>query len=53
MPTSAKQRTLSCIALSIKEGKTPRSYSAEAAKMADSMSEEKLREWCGGPIKKE
>lgn len=52
MPVSKNQQTLSCIALAIKRGETPRSYSAEAAKMADSMPEEKLREWCKGPIEK-
>jgi hypothetical protein len=40
------QRQLFCIALSIKRGKTPRSYSKQAAKMADEMSEEVLREYC-------
>ena len=53
MPTSENQRTLACIALAMKRGETPRSYSTEAAKMADSMSEEKLSEWCKGPIEKE
>jgi len=52
MPTSKNQRTLACIALSIKQGKTPASYSAQAAKMAESMTEEKLTEWCKGPIEK-
>jgi len=53
MPKSENQKTLACIALAIKRGEQPRSYSAEAAKMADSMSEEKLAEWCKGPVKKE
>ena len=53
MPVSENQKTLACIALSIKRGGTPRSYSAQAAKMSDSMSEEKLSEWCEGPVKKE
>jgi len=53
MPVSKDQQTLACIALSIKRGETPRSYSAQAADMADSMSEEKLSEWCKGPIEKE
>jgi len=44
--TSNQQRTLFCIALSIKMGETPRTYSAEAAKMADEMSEEQLRDYC-------
>jgi hypothetical protein len=52
MPTSKNQRTLACIALSMKRGKTPASYSAEAAKMAESMTEDKLAEWCKGPIEK-
>jgi len=33
--------------LSIKRGETPRSYSPEAARMAESMSEEKLRHYAG------
>lgn len=53
MPVNENQRKLACIALSIKRGKTPASYSKEAAGMAESMSEEKLSEWCSGPIKKE
>lgn len=53
MPVNENQKTLACIALAIKRGETPRSYSEEAAKMADSMSEEKLSEWCKGPVKKE
>jgi len=53
MPVTENQQTLACIALKIKRGETPRSYSTGAAEMADSMSEEKLEEWCKGPIKKE
>jgi len=53
MPKSEDQKTLACIALKIKRGETPRSYSARGAEMADSMSEEKLSEWCKGPVKKE
>jgi len=53
MPVNENQQTLACIALAIKRGETPRSYSTGAAEMADSMSEEKLEEWCKGPIKKE
>ena len=53
MPTSENQKTLACIALAIKRGEQPRSYSARGAEMADSMSEEKLSEWCKGPVKKE
>lgn len=50
--TSKNQRTLFCIALSIKQGKTPASYSAEAARMAKEMSEEQLQEYCGSPVEK-
>jgi len=50
--TSENQRTLMCIALSIKRGKTPKSYSAQAAKMADSMTEEQLKDYCEAPVKK-
>ena len=42
---SEKQRKLAGIALAIKRGETPRSYSKEAAKMADSMSEEELEKY--------
>ena len=52
MPVSRNQKTLACIALAIKRGETPVSYSAEAAKMAESMNEEKLKEWCSGPLEK-
>jgi len=44
--TSKEQKTLFCIALSIKRGKTPANYSKEAAKMASSMSEEQLKDYC-------
>jgi len=50
--TSENQRTLFCIALSIKRGKTPASYSKQAAKMAEEMSEEQLKEYCSAPVKK-
>ncbi|MBA7466120.1 hypothetical protein ES707_01295 [subsurface metagenome] len=53
MPVSENQKTLACIALAIKRGETPASYSKEGAEMAKSMSEEKLSEWCKGPVKKE
>jgi len=52
VPVSRNQKTLACIALAIKRGETPASYSAEAAKMAESMNEEKLKEWCSGPLEK-
>ena len=50
--TSESQRQLFCIALSIKEGKTPASYSKQAAKMAETMSVEKLADYCKPPVKK-
>jgi len=50
--TTENQRQLFCIALSIKRGETPASYSAEAAKMAETMSEEQLKDYCEKPIKK-
>lgn len=50
--TSTKQKTLACIALSIKQGKTPASYSKEAAKWAESASEQSLRDTCQKPIAK-
>jgi hypothetical protein len=50
--TSENQKQLFCIALSIKRGKTPKSYSAQAAKMAEEMSEAKLQEYCSAPVKK-
>uniref|UniRef100_A0A6M3JWL4 Uncharacterized protein n=1 Tax=viral metagenome TaxID=1070528 RepID=A0A6M3JWL4_9ZZZZ len=43
---SAKQKTMFCIALSIKKKETPASYSKQAAKMAETMSLEKLNEYC-------
>jgi hypothetical protein len=52
MPYSKKQKTLACIALSIKDGKTPQSYSKQASKMANSMSKEQLAEYCKSPVKK-
>lgn len=50
--TSENQRKLFCIALSMKRGETPKSYSAQAAKMCDQMSEEQLKEYCESPVKK-
>jgi len=44
--SSSKQRTLFCIALSMKQGKTPKSYSKQAARMCDSMSAEQLADYC-------
>ena len=52
MPYSENQRTLFCIALAIKKGEQKPSYSAEAAKMAEQMSEEELDKHCHSEIKK-
>ena len=49
---SEMQRRLAGIALSIKRGKTPRSYSEEAAHMADSMTEAQLEDFARGTRKK-
>jgi len=47
MPSSSEeQRRKMCIALSIKLGKTPKSYSPEAAKMAETMSLADLKDYC-------
>ncbi|KKM19640.1 hypothetical protein LCGC14_1653600 [marine sediment metagenome] len=44
---SEKQKTLFCIAKSIKEGKTPASFSKKAAKIAEDNSLETLNDFCG------
>ena len=49
--TSEGQRKLFCIALNMKLGKTPKKYSAEAAKMAREMSVKTLSEYCHSKIK--
>ena len=46
-----RQRKLFCVALAIKQGLTPKSYSAEAAKMADEMTEAQLKEFCKSEAK--
>ena len=43
---SEAQRKLACIALSILRKETPKSYSKQAAKMAESMTEEQLKDYC-------
>ena len=43
---SEAQRRLFCIALSIKRGETPASYSKTAAKLAKENSEETLKDYC-------
>jgi len=50
--TSEGQRRLMCIALGIKRGSVPRSKSAQAAKMADEMSEQQLSDFCRAPVEK-
>lgn len=53
MPSvSSAQRKKMCIALSIKLGKTPESYSPECAKMAKEMSIKQLSDYCKSPVKK-
>lgn len=49
--TSKRQKVLFCVALQIKLGKTPKSYSKEAARMAEETSEATLREYCEGEVK--
>ena len=51
--TSPEQKKLFCIALNIKLGKTPKSYSPEAAKMAKDMTIAQLSDYCKSPVKKE
>jgi len=47
MPSvSDSQRKLMCIALSMKRRETPKSYSKQAAKLAESMTEEQLKDYC-------
>jgi len=47
MPAVSKnQRSLACIALSMKQGKTAHSYSKQAHKMMMSMSEEEMEKMC-------
>jgi len=50
--TSERQRKLAGIALSMKRGETPESYSPEAYEMARSMSEKELRKFASKPVKK-
>ena len=49
--TSKEQQTLACIALAIKKGETPKTYSKQAAEMAESMSVEDLEHYCKEPVK--
>jgi hypothetical protein len=48
--TSEKQRRLMCLALSMKQGLTPKSKSKQAAELAETMSEEQLKEFCGSKV---
>lgn len=48
--TSEAQRKLFCIALSIKRGDTPKSYSKKAADIAGKNSEEELKEFCESEV---
>jgi len=48
--TSESQRELFCVALSIKRGETPASYSEEAADIASQNDEATLVEFCEKPI---
>lgn len=48
---SEGQRLLMCLALSIKQGKTPASKSPQAAKMAREMSLKTLSEFCHLKVK--
>lgn len=50
--TSEAQKTLFCVALAIKRGETPASYSKEAARLASENSEETLNDYCEAPIEK-
>ena len=53
MPSVSKsQQRLAGIALAIKRGETPKSYSPQAAKMAKSMTVKELREFAGSVKKK-
>jgi len=50
--TSQAQKTLFCIALAIKRGKTSKSYSKQAAKLAEENDEATLKEYCEAPVRK-
>jgi len=52
MPYSEAQRRLAGIALAMKRGETPHSYSAAAYKMMKEMSTQELRDMASKPIKK-
>ncbi|KKK88115.1 hypothetical protein LCGC14_2746440, partial [marine sediment metagenome] len=50
--TSKAQRTLFCIALSIKKKETPASFSKQAAKIAEKNSLETIKDFCESPVSK-
>jgi len=53
MPYSEKQRTSACIAYNAKKGKLSKSkLKGTSLEMFNSMSLEKLREFCKGPMEK-
>ena len=49
---SERQRRLFCIALSIKRGETPSSFSKEAARIAAENSESTLKEFCESKVER-
>ena len=46
-----KQRRLMCLALSIKQGLTPKSRSKQATEIAGQMSEAQLKDFCKSEAK--
>jgi len=50
---SESQRRLFCVALSIKRGETAKSYSKQAAQIADENDEATLKEFCESKVRKE
>ena len=53
MPSKTeRQKTLFCIAQSIKEGKTPASFSKKAADIAKNNSLETIKDFCESPVSK-
>lgn len=49
---SPEQKTAACMALAIKRGDLKPKAGSSSAKMAESMTEEQLIEYCGTKIKK-
>lgn len=49
---SEAQRRIFCIALAIKRGETPKTYSKEGARLAAENTEETLVEYCGSKVEK-